>query len=64
MVHGDSSSSECEYNTDPIYVIYSAMISFYLPLLIILYTYAAITIIIVKRFRNQDFKQGTGLSKV
>ncbi len=45
----------CTYNENIGYVIYSSCGSFYLPLLIILYTYARI-ILVVKR-RNDEFKQ-------
>lgn len=47
--------SECRYNENAGYVIYSSIGSFYAPMLVILYTYARI--IHVVRTRNQEFKE-------
>ena len=46
---------ECKYNENSGYVVYSAMGSFYLPTLVILYTYASI--IYVVQTRNREFKE-------
>ena len=46
---------ECKYNENSGYVVYSAMGSFYLPTLVILYTYASI--IYVVQTRNKEFKE-------
>ena len=50
--HGDD-QTECKYNENSGYVVYSAMGSFYLPTLVILYTYASI--IYVVQTRNREF---------
>jgi len=39
----------CQYNDDPVYVVYSALGSFFLPLLIMLYVYARIACVIAQR---------------
>ncbi|TRY76425.1 hypothetical protein TCAL_13334, partial [Tigriopus californicus] len=47
--------TECRYNENAGYVIYSSIGSFYAPMLVILYTYARIVHVV--RTRNQEFKE-------
>ncbi|KAG7190390.1 hypothetical protein KM043_006498 [Ampulex compressa] len=45
---------KCSYNMDSSYVIFSAMGSFFLPMLVMLYVYARISCVIASRHRNLE----------
>ncbi|CAL7945676.1 unnamed protein product [Xylocopa violacea] len=47
-------SKKCSYNMDSSYVIFSAMGSFFLPLLVMLYVYGRISCVIASRHRNLE----------
>ncbi|XP_076244946.1 putative G-protein coupled receptor No18 [Calliopsis andreniformis] len=47
-------SKKCSYNTDSSYVIFSAMGSFFLPMLVMLYVYGRISCVIAGRHRNLE----------
>lgn len=47
-------STKCSYNMDSSYVIFSAMGSFFLPMLVMLYVYARISCVIAGRHRNLE----------
>ncbi|XP_012281361.1 tyramine receptor 1 [Orussus abietinus] len=47
-------SSKCSYNMDSSYVIFSAMGSFFLPMLVMLYVYARISCVIAGRHRHLE----------
>ncbi|XP_003702699.1 putative G-protein coupled receptor No18 [Megachile rotundata] len=47
-------SKKCSYNMDSSYVIFSAMGSFFLPMLVMLYVYGRISCVIASRHRNLE----------
>lgn len=47
-------SKKCSYNMDSSYVIFSAMGSFFLPMLVMLYVYGRISCVIAGRHRNLE----------
>lgn len=47
-------SKKCTYNMDSSYVIFSAMGSFFLPMLVMLYVYGRISCVIASRHRNLE----------
>ncbi|XP_017761888.1 PREDICTED: octopamine receptor-like [Eufriesea mexicana] len=50
----DRDSKKCTYNMDSSYVIFSAMGSFFLPMLVMLYVYGRISCVIASRHRNLE----------
>lgn len=50
----------CEYNENTGYVVYSALGSFFLPLLVMLYVYARIACVITRRQRSIQKLQARG----
>lgn len=47
-------TKKCSYNMDSSYVIFSAMGSFFLPMLVMLYVYGRISCVIASRHRNLE----------
>ncbi|XP_048507903.1 tyramine/octopamine receptor-like isoform X2 [Athalia rosae] len=53
----------CTYNMDTSYVIFSAMGSFFLPMLVMLYVYARISCVIARRHRNLETNNSEPLNR-